>query len=53
MESNFPKYERDIFKDLKSLLKTDIIKVIELRSGIPGSEVKAGIRFIHENLSDR
>ena len=41
------------FKALKSFLKTDTIKVIELKSGIPGSEVKVGIRFIHENLSDR
>jgi sugar phosphate isomerase/epimerase len=41
------------FKALKPFLKTDTIKVIELKPGIPGSEVKVGIRFIHEKLSDR
>ena len=39
------------FTALKPFLKGDIIKVIELKSGIPASEVSEGIRFIREKLS--
>jgi hypothetical protein len=31
-------------------LKTDTIKVFELKPGIPASEVSEGIRFIREKL---
>ena len=40
------------FKALKSFLKADTIKVIELKPGIPASEVSEGIRFIREKLSE-
>ncbi len=41
------------FKGLTSFLKTDTIKVIELKPGIPVPEVIEGIRFIREILSGR
>jgi sugar phosphate isomerase/epimerase len=41
------------FEALKPFLKADTIKVIELKPGIQVSEVKEGIRFIREKLSDR
>lgn len=41
------------FQALKPYLKSDTIKVIELKPGIPVSEVIAGIRFIRELLSGR
>jgi hypothetical protein len=41
------------FEALKPFLKTDTIKVIELKPAIQVSEVKEGIRFIREKLSDR
>jgi len=37
----------------KSLLKADTIKVIELKPGIPASDVKAGIEYVREMLSGR
>ena len=40
------------FKALKSFLKADIIKVIELKPGIPASEVSEGIRFVREKVSE-
>ncbi|MBW2437607.1 MAG: sugar phosphate isomerase/epimerase [Deltaproteobacteria bacterium] len=40
------------FTALKPFLKTDTIKVFELKSGIPASEVSEGIRFIREKLSE-
>ena len=40
------------FAALRPFLKGDTIKVIELKSGIPASEVSAGIRFIREKLSE-
>jgi sugar phosphate isomerase/epimerase len=39
------------FKALKPFLKTDTIKVIELRPGIPESKVSEGVRFIRDELS--
>jgi len=39
------------FKALKPFLKVNIIKVIELKPGIPASEVSEGIRFFREKLS--
>jgi sugar phosphate isomerase/epimerase len=41
------------FKTLKPFLKSDTIKVIELKPGIPVSEVSAGIQFVREMLSGR
>jgi sugar phosphate isomerase/epimerase len=41
------------FKALKPFLKSDTIKVIELKPGIPVPEVIEGIRFIREMLSGR
>jgi sugar phosphate isomerase/epimerase len=41
------------FKALKPFLKTDTIKVIELKPGIPESKVNKGIRFIRDRLSIR
>jgi len=41
------------FVALKSFLKADTIKVIELKPGIEASEVKAGIKFVRETLSAR
>ncbi len=41
------------FKALTPFLKSNSIKVIELKPGIPVSEVKEGIRFIREMLSGR
>ena len=38
------------FKALKPFLKSDTIKVIELKPGIPVSEVIKGIRFVREIL---
>ena len=38
------------FAGLKPFLKSDIIKVIELKSGIPALEVSEGIRFVREKL---
>jgi sugar phosphate isomerase/epimerase len=40
------------FTALKPFLKTDTIKVFELKPGIPASEVSEGIRFIREKLSE-
>jgi sugar phosphate isomerase/epimerase len=40
------------FTALKPFLKTDTIKVIELKPGIPVSEVSEGIRFVREKLSE-
>jgi sugar phosphate isomerase/epimerase len=40
------------FAALKPFLKADTIKVIELKSGIPASEVSEGIRFTREKLSE-
>ena len=39
------------FKALKPFLKTDTIKVIELKPGIPESKASEGIRFIRQILS--
>ena len=39
------------FKALKPFLKTDTIKVIELKPGIPESKVSEGVRFIRDELS--
>ena len=39
------------FKGLKPFLKSNTIKVIELKPGVPVSEVKEGLRFIREMLS--
>jgi sugar phosphate isomerase/epimerase len=39
------------FKALKPFLKTDTIKVIELKPGIPESKVSEGIQFIRDKLS--
>lgn len=39
------------FAALKSFLKTDTIKVIELNPGIASSEVLLGIRFVREKFS--
>jgi sugar phosphate isomerase/epimerase len=41
------------FKALRPFLKCDTVKVIELKPGIPVSEVRKGIRFIREKLPDR
>jgi sugar phosphate isomerase/epimerase len=41
------------FTALKTFLKSDTIKVIELKPGKPVSEVIEGIRFIRETLSGR
>ena len=41
------------FAALKPFLKTDTLKVIELKPGIPASEVIEGIRFVREMLSGR
>ena len=38
------------FPALKPFLKADTIKVIELKPGIPTSEVSEGIRFVQEQL---
>jgi sugar phosphate isomerase/epimerase len=40
------------FAELKPFLKSDTIKVIELKSGIPASEVSEGIKFVREKLSE-
>jgi sugar phosphate isomerase/epimerase len=40
------------FQALKPYLKSDTIKVIELKSGIPAAEVLEGIRFVREKLSE-
>ena len=40
------------FAELKPFLKFDTIKVIELKSGIPASEVSEGIKFVREKLSE-
>ena len=40
------------FAALKPFLKTDTIKVIELKPGIPALEVSEGIKFIREKLSE-
>jgi sugar phosphate isomerase/epimerase len=39
------------FAALKPFLKADTIKVIEVKPGIPASEVSEGIRFFREKLS--
>ena len=39
------------FQALKPYLKSDTIKVIELKPGIPAAEVLEGIRFVREKLS--
>ena len=39
------------FKALKPFLKTDTIKVIELKPGIPESKASEGVRFIRDELS--
>jgi len=39
------------FKALKPFLKTDTIKVIELKPGIPESKASEGVRFIRDQLS--
>jgi sugar phosphate isomerase/epimerase len=39
------------FKALKPFLKTDTIKVIELKPGIPESKASEGVRFIRDKLS--
>ena len=39
------------FRALKPFLKTDTIKVIELKPGIPESKVSEGVRFIRDELS--
>lgn len=39
------------FKALRTFLKPDTIKVIELKPGIPGSKVSEGIQFIRDKLS--
>jgi sugar phosphate isomerase/epimerase len=41
------------FAALKPFLKADTLKVIELKPGIPVSEVSAGIQFVREMLSGR
>jgi sugar phosphate isomerase/epimerase len=41
------------FEALKPFLKTDTIKVIELKPGIPASEVAIGIQFVKEALSSK
>ncbi len=41
------------FQASKTFLKSDTIKVIELKPGIPVSEVSAGIQFVREMLSGR
>jgi len=41
------------FAALKPFLKTDTLKVIELKPGIPVSEVSEGIQFVREMLSGR
>jgi sugar phosphate isomerase/epimerase len=38
------------FASLKPFLKADTIKVIELKPGIPASEVSEGIRFVQDRL---
>ncbi len=40
------------FQALKPYLKSDTIKVIELKPGIPAAEVLEGIRFVREKLSE-
>jgi sugar phosphate isomerase/epimerase len=40
------------FAALKPFLYADTIKVIELKPGIPASEVSEGIKFIREKLSE-
>jgi sugar phosphate isomerase/epimerase len=40
------------FTALKLFLKADTIKVIELKPGIPASEVSEGIRFVREKVSE-
>jgi sugar phosphate isomerase/epimerase len=40
------------FTALKPFLKTDTIKVFELKPGIPASEVSEGIRFMRQKLSE-
>ncbi len=39
------------FKALKPFLKTDTIKVIELKPGIPESKASEGVRFLRDKLS--
>jgi sugar phosphate isomerase/epimerase len=39
------------FQALKPFLKTDTIKVIELKPGIPESKASEGVRFIRDQLS--
>jgi sugar phosphate isomerase/epimerase len=39
------------FRALKPFLKTDTLKVIELKPGIPKSKVSEGIKFIRDTLS--
>ena len=39
------------FKALKPFLKTDTVKVVELKPGIPESKVSEGVRFIRNKLS--
>ena len=39
------------FAALKSFLKSDAIRVIELKPGIPAAEVSDGIRFIREKMT--
>ncbi len=41
------------FEALKPFLKADTIKVIELKPGIPASEVSDGIQFVKEALFSR
>jgi sugar phosphate isomerase/epimerase len=38
------------FTALKPFLKADTIKVIEIKPGIPASEVSEGIRFVRGQL---
>ena len=54
LEDHIPPGRGEIdFKALKPFIKSDTIKVIEIKPGIPVSEVAGGIRFIREKLSDK